>query len=178
MRFSSQRHLLAAAFGAAALILTAAAAAQEPPPAPVSDVNAAAVPSDSGGGRKRVKFDYQLDSRPDPFYPFISKEAAQKDKEEEILDEESGVVLEGMRLFEPGQLRLVAVMGRGQDMIAMAEDVTGKGYILRKDMLIGRRGQIIGIENDRVVILETARTRAGREISNEVVMSLKKEEKK
>lgn len=176
MRFSSQLHILTAAFCAAGLLQAAAASAQEPPSAAPAE-NAAAQ-AESGGERKKAKFDYQLDNRPDPFYPFISKEAASKKNEDEIIDEESGVVLEGMQLLEPGQLRLVAVMGRGTGMIAMAEDVTGKGYVLREGMPIGRRGQIVSIENDRVVIMETARTRAGREISNEVIMTLKKEEKK
>ena len=177
MRFSSQYYILTAALWAAGLIQATAASAQEPPlPAPEG---AAPVPQTvPSGGRARAKFDYQLDNRPDPFYPFISKEAARKDNEDEIIDEESGVILEGMRLLEPGQLRLVAVMGRASGLIAMAEDVAGKGYILREGMLIGKRGQIIGIENDRVIIRETAKTRAGREINNEVVMSLKKEEKK
>ncbi len=177
MRFSSQQHILTAALWAAGLIQAAAASAQEPLSAADPAENAAAQ-AESGGDRKKIKFDYQLDNRPDPFYPFISKEAASKKPDDEIIDEESGVVLEGMRLFEPGQLRLVAIMGRGTGMMAMAEDVTGKGYMLREGMLIGKRGQIVSIENDQVVILETARTRAGREISNEVVMTLKKEEKK
>lgn len=128
---------------------------------------------------KKDKFEYQLDNRPDPFYPFISKLAAQKDKEDEIIDEESGNTLTGMRVFEPGQLKLVAVMGtQGSSKIAMAEDVTGKGYILREGMLIGRRGKIMQIQDGQVVIKETAKTRAGREINNEVIMSLKKEEDK
>ncbi|WP_417911011.1 pilus assembly protein PilP [Candidatus Electronema sp. PJ] len=131
-----------------------------------------------GEEEKKDKFEYQLDNRPDPFYPFISKEAAQKKDDDEIIDEESGDTLTGMRVFEPGQLRLVAVMGTQGSKIAMAEDVTGKGYILREGMLIGRRGQIMQIQDGKIIIKETAKTRAGREINNEVIMSLKKEDDK
>jgi Tfp pilus assembly protein PilP len=107
-------------------------------------------------GGKKDKFEYQLDNRPDPFYPFLSKEAARKEKEDEIIDEESGDTLTGMRVFEPGQLKLVAVMGTQGNKIAMAEDVTGKGYILREGMLIGRRGKITQIQDGQIVIKETA----------------------
>lgn len=175
MRFSSQHYILIATLWAVGLIQMATALAQEPLQ-PVPEGKAPQTVPDSG--RVRAKFDYQLDNRPDPFYPFISKEAARKENEDEIVDEESGAPCTGLCRFEPGQLRLVAVMGRASEIVAMAEDVAGQGYILREGMQVGRRGQIIGIENDRVIIRETAKTRAGREINNEVVMSLKKEEKK
>ncbi len=81
-----------------------------------------------------------------------------------------------MQLFEPGQLRLVAVMGVQGSIIAMAEDMAGKGYVLKEKMLIGRHGQIVQIADSKVIIKETRKTKAGREITSDIVMSMKKEE--
>ena len=122
---------------------------------------------------QQEKFIYQLEGRPDPFYPFLSKEAARKETEDEIIVEDE--VLTGMRRFEPGQLTLVTVIASSGKRMAMAEDVTGRGYTLTEGMLIGRHGRIERIENGEVVVKETATTRSGRKITNTIVMRLKKE---
>ena len=89
-----------------------------------------------------------------------------------------GKTLTGMQLFEPGQLKLVAVMNTADGKMAMAEDVTGKGYMLQKDMPIGAYGQIVDIENGQVVIEETRKTQSGRVLQNEIIMRLKNDEDK
>ena len=58
---------------------------------------------------------------------------------------------------------------------AMVEDTTGKGYILRTGMEIGRRGIITSIQSNKVTIEETAFTRAGKKLTSNIVMLLKKE---
>jgi Tfp pilus assembly protein PilP len=126
---------------------------------------------------KNRKFEYKLDDRPDPFYPFLSKELAQKNEGDKLV-EVDGRTLTGMQLFEPGQLKLVAVMNTPEGKIAMAEDVTGKGYFLHKDMKIGAYGQIVDIESGQVVIEETRKTQSGRILNNEVIMRLKNDEDK
>jgi type IV pilus assembly protein PilP len=122
-------------------------------------------------------FDYPLDNRPDPFYPFISKEKAIKELNEELVDI-NGEKLTGMRLFEPGQLTLVAIMNTANGKVAMAEDVTGKGYMLRENMLIGKRGQIIRIEDGQVIVKETLVRKSGNTTYNEIIMHLNKDEGK
>lgn len=117
-------------------------------------------------------FEYTIDGRNDPFVPFIS-EKSQSAKMDEILPVESQ--LSGMQLFEPGQLNLVAIVMVDDDDIAMVEDTTGKGYILRTGMEIGRRGIITSIEPNKVTIEETAFTRAGKKLTSNIVMLLKKE---
>jgi len=125
---------------------------------------------------KKDSFKYVLEGRPDPFVPFITPKATTTKPQlnpDEIVDE--NVKLTGMRQFEPGQLKLVAVLQSGKQRIAMVEDVTGKGYILRVGMPIGRRGVVSEILPQQVLITETARTRAGKELVNTVVMRLNKE---
>jgi Tfp pilus assembly protein PilP len=176
MRFSFKKYaVLTAGLLTGGMIWAAASTAQEA----VTGADVAVEKKlDGGEARKRSKFNYQLDNRPDPFYSFLAKEAKEKAKVDEIVDEETKEPLTGMRLFEPGQLRLVAVMGVQGSKIAMAEDMAGKGYTLREDMPIGKHGQIVLIKDGQVVIKETRRTAAGREINNEIVMTLKKDEEK
>ena len=80
-----------------------------------------------------------------------------------------------MQLFEPGQLKLVALLKLGSKNVAMAEDVAGKGYRLDENMLIGRYGIINRITDEQVEITEQYKTQTGRQITKEIVMRLKKE---
>lgn len=149
-------------------------------PPPVMAQNDAAAQSqgdDQEQAWENRKFEYKLDDRSDPFYPFLSKELAQKNDGDKLV-EVDGRTLTGMQLFEPGQLKLVAVMDTPDGKIAMAEDVTGKGYMLQKDMPIGAYGQIIDIESGQVVIDETRKTQSGRIIQNKIIMRLNRDEDK
>jgi type IV pilus assembly protein PilP len=104
--------------------------------------------------------------------PFISEKAASANINEILPVDEQ---LSGMQLFEPGQLNLVAIVMAGDSDFAMAEDTTGKGYILHAGMKIGKRGIITAIKANEVTIEETAFTRAGKKLTSKVVMLLKKE---
>lgn len=117
-------------------------------------------------------FEYLIEGRSDPFIPFIS-EKSQATKMDEILPVEDQ--LTGMQLFEPGQLNLVAVVMVEDNDFAMVEDTTGKGYILRTGMKVGRRGIVTSIQSNKVTIEETAFTRAGKKLTSNIVMLLKKE---
>jgi len=117
-------------------------------------------------------FVYHIEGRSDPFVPFITKKAATTNMNEIVPISEQ---LTGMQLFEPGQLNLVAIMMVENDDFAMAEDFTGKGYILRTGMKIGKRGVITKIVSNQVVIEETSFTRAGEKLTSNIVMLLKKE---
>jgi type IV pilus assembly protein PilP len=117
-------------------------------------------------------FDYQIEGRPDPFIPFISEKATSANINEIVPVSEQ---LSGMQLFEPGQLNLVAIVMAENNDFAMAEDTTGKGYILHAGMKIGKRGIITAIQANEVLIEETAFTRAGKKLTSKIVMLLKKE---
>ncbi len=120
-------------------------------------------------------FVYELEGRHDPFIPFLTPKATSATPLDpnEIIDEETA--LTGMQLFEPGQLKLVAVLVAKGEPMALVEDVTGKGYILREGIPIGRRGVVDEIFASEVKITETAKTRAGKEILNTITMKLKGE---
>ncbi len=118
-------------------------------------------------------FTYQVAGRPDPFAPFISEKAASNINMDEIVD--NGETLTGMQLFEPGQLKLVAIIFEDTSELAMVEDAAGQGYTLRPGMKIGKKGIITTIDPNQVNIEETSVTRAGKQLTNKIVMLLKKE---
>ena len=122
--------------------------------------------------KQKNLFEYHIEGRPDPFVPFITKKATTTNMNEIVPVAER---LTGMQLFEPGQLTLVAIMMAENNDFAMAEDFTGKDYILLTGMKIGRRGIVTAIESNQVVIEETAFTRAGEKLTSNIVMLLKKE---
>ncbi|MCI5119932.1 MAG: hypothetical protein D3908_01820 [Candidatus Electrothrix sp. AUS4] len=128
------------------------------------------------GLREVDKFQYELEGRPDPFLPFLSKDSGRKDEFDDTpIDNEQEKPLTGMQLFEPGQLKLVALLKLGNKNVAMVEDVAGKGYRLDENMLIGRYGIINRITDDQVEITESYKTKTGRVVTKEIVMRLKKE---
>jgi len=120
-------------------------------------------------------YEYTIEGRADPFIPFFTGEKTSSQEPDPNAIVESTERLTGMQLFEPGQLNLVALMKVQGSYIAMVEDVKGQGYIIREGTKIGRRGVVKDIVSNEVVIEETAMTRAGKELRNEIVMALRKE---
>jgi len=117
---------------------------------------------------------YNAEGRPDPFKPFVTpKSTSALADPNEIVDEAN--TLTGMQLFEPGQLTLVGVILSSQEPIALVEDQTRKGYILKMGTPIGKRGVVTSIDSRQMIITETAKTRAGKELKTTTVMRLKKE---
>jgi type IV pilus assembly protein PilP len=125
--------------------------------------------------REVDKFEYKIEGRLDPFLPFISKDSGGRDETDETPMEEGTGSLTGMQLFEPGQLKLVALLKVGNKHIAMAEDVTGKGYRLDENMPIGRYGVINRITGEQIEITERYKTTTGRVVIKPIIMRLKKE---
>ena len=112
-------------------------------------------------------FVYVREGRHDPFMPMeqiIVGQGGSGDEE----------ILTGMRRFEPGQLRLVAIVLREDNRyVAMVEDSTGKGYLLHPGTKVGRTGVVVKIAPNRVVVKQTSYTMGGDLRYNEVEMVLK-----
>ena len=125
---------------------------------------------------KDSTFQYHLEGRSDPFMPFISDKAEETLNPNDIVENQEK--LTGMQLFEPGQLTLVGIVNTSDQKFAMVEDVSGKGYIIQEGTKIGKRGVVRSIIPNKVLIEETAMTRAGKKLTSDIVMVLRKEEKK
>ncbi|MEJ2689120.1 MAG: hypothetical protein P8130_04070 [Deltaproteobacteria bacterium] len=121
-------------------------------------------------------FVYQRENRPDPFLPFIKEKVVQQGKED--VQEKPQEDLPGMQRFEPGQLTLVAIVITKPAPVAMAQDSSGKGYILREGMKIGRTGIIEKITANTVIIKQTTTTWDQEKLSRRVEMVLRKEGEK
>ncbi|MBU0479629.1 MAG: pilus assembly protein PilP [Proteobacteria bacterium] len=115
-------------------------------------------------------FEYQVENRPDPFMPFISDKIDQP-VEIDISPER----LTGMRQFEPGQLKVVAIMFTENNPMAMVEDSAGKGYVIRRGTKIGRSGIVSDIVPNQVIIKQLTYSMTRERKYNTVEMILRKE---
>lgn len=115
-------------------------------------------------GKENDGFAYKTDGRIDPFMPF--EQVVYTGAEEELT---------GMRKFEPGQLSLVAIVLDNGNNFAMVEDSSGKGYVIRKGIKIGRTGEVEDIAVNKVVIREFVHTVTGEKQIKTVEMLLRKE---
>jgi len=120
------------------------------------------------------KFVYQVEDRPDPFMPFISEKVIQP-VESEIEDSEK---LTGMRQFEPGQLSLVAILFTEQNPMAMVEDSSHKGYVIRRGTKIGKSGIVSDILPNEVIIKQLSYSMTKERKYKTVEMILRKEGEK
>ena len=136
---------------------------------PLSEPQIANLKNDKDG------YSYKYEGRNDPFRPFVSKKKAATITSDPNEIVEDKIEYSGMQLFEPGQLRLVGVMLTKIDPMALVEDQTKKGYVLKLGSLIGKRGMVTAIESQQVIVTETAKTRAGNEIKSTTTMRMKLE---
>lgn len=115
----------------------------------------------------QTPFAYRRENRSDPFRPFLTEETGPTMR---APDEDAP--LSGMQLFEPGQLTLVSILFSGQQTLAMVEDSTGRGHIIRVNDKIGRRGEVKSIVPNAVIIEEWSLTTSGtkRVMTNEMVL--------
>lgn len=121
---------------------------------------------------KMKPFSYQVEDRADPFEPFISQRVLQE------VAETKPEELTGMRQFEPGQLTLVAIMFTGSSPMAMVEDSSHKGYIVRKGTKVGKSGIISKILPNQVIIKQLSYSMTQKKKYNTVEMTLRKEGEK
>ena len=119
-------------------------------------------------------FAYETEGRPDPFMPFISEKVIQP-MEANVQETEK---LTGMRQFEPGQLSLVAIMFTESNPMAMVEDSSHKGYIIRRGTKIGRSGIVSNILPNQVIIKQLSYSMAREKKYKTVEMILRKEGEK
>ncbi len=120
-------------------------------------------------------YSYRHEGRHDPFKPFVTAKAVSQSALDpnEIVDEQ--IDFSGMQMFEPGQLTVVGVMHTSYEPLALVEDQTKKGYIIKIGTLIGKRGVVTSIDDQKVIVTETAKTRSGKEIKSTIAMKMKKE---
>jgi type IV pilus assembly protein PilP len=108
--------------------------------------------------------------RPDPFFPFLTQEIMKAEAK-------AKAELTGTQRFEPAQLTLVAIVSGRRGLLAMVQDSSGVGYVLRKGTKIGETGEVVQIMPNKVII-EQVKNVTGDRISRKIEMLLSKEGEK
>ncbi|CAK8712971.1 hypothetical protein GCAAIG_02295 [Candidatus Electronema halotolerans] len=101
------------------------------------------------------KYAYPADERSDPFFPFIQPKGNIEPLAAIPQQDRGGVPL------EPGQLKLAAIIRAQDGWKAMAEDVTGKGYVLQEGTPVGSYATVARIEAGQVLLEETYTNQRG-----------------
>ncbi len=120
---------------------------------------------------------YTRKGRVDPFEPFLRRpepEAGSDEQGEEIRRRKPQTPLERIAL---SQLTLTAVLRMSPEKgpIAMVEDPTGKGYVVKKGTWIGDQGgQVSEILSDRIIVHEEYKDVFGKIAEREIEKKLQK----
>ena len=109
--------------------------------------------------------------RPDPFFPFLTQEIMKAEAK-------AKAELTGTQKFEPAQLTLVAIVSGKRGLLAMVQDSSGIGYVLRKGTKVGEKGEVIQIAQDKVIIEQSLKGVTGERTSRKIEMILSKEGEK
>jgi len=120
---------------------------------------------------KLGNFEYQVEERPDPFMPFISEKIIQSSEGEA----DNGGKLTGMRQLEPGQLTLAAILFTEVNPMAMVEDSSHRGYVIRRGTRIGKFGIVTDILPNAVIIKQLSYSMSQEKKYTTVEMILRKE---
>jgi type IV pilus assembly protein PilP len=117
--------------------------------------------------KEEAEYSYNPAGKPDPFKPFIQLASVRGTR----------TALTPLQKFDISQLKLVAIITSPGGNIALVEDVTGKGYFLKKGTWIGKNdGKVTKILKDKVIIEEVYQDIFGQTKTNEISLSLHKVE--
>jgi type IV pilus assembly protein PilP len=118
---------------------------------------------------------YTSTGKIDPFRPLIQTQI--KTVIAPDIDREKPTrVLTPLEKFDLSQIRLVAVVLAESGNVAMVEEATGKGYMVRIGTYIGKDGGAVEqILEDRVVIRETVKDFRGKAVPRIREMKLHKQ---
>ncbi|MFQ6759068.1 MAG: hypothetical protein D9V46_09760 [Deltaproteobacteria bacterium] len=139
-----------------------------PPETAATDPNQALESALASG--QALPFIYNRE-RPDPFFPFLTQEIMKAEAK-------AKAELTGTQKYEPAQLTLVAIVSGKRGLLAMVQDSSGIGYVLRKGTKIGENGEVVQIAHDKVIIEQSLKTVTGERTSRKIEMTLSKEGEK
>jgi type IV pilus assembly protein PilP len=117
--------------------------------------------------KEEAEYSYNPIGKPDPFKPFIqlaSREGLRK-------------AATPLQKFDVSQLKLVAIVSTSYGNVALVEDATGKGYVLKKGTWIGKNdGKVTKILKDKVIVEEVYQDIFGQTKTSEISLFLHKVE--
>jgi type IV pilus assembly protein PilP len=104
---------------------------------------------------------FDFSSKKDPFKPFAAVKAVNAPSQDEL----KKAAHDGLPIhnFDVSQFRMIGIVTGGKENQAMVVDPTGKGYVLKVGMLIGKNdGRIISISTAGIDVLEQFKDDNGR----------------
>lgn len=113
---------------------------------------------------------------PTPYKPYDATGKRDPFQRFDLAPTKSGVdcVRDPLRCIDPGQLRVTAILGTADNATAFVETGDGKGYSVKKGMLIGANdAQVVEIQQDKVLVLETSVDFTGEKKTNTIEMRLR-----
>lgn len=114
---------------------------------------------------------YSGEGKVDPFISLI--------KNEPVKAKEPSRPRTPLEKLDYSQMKLVAIVARGEEHVAMVEEAGGKGYIVLVGTYIGRNGGVVSnIRKDRVVVHERIKDFKGDMITRTQEIKLNKTEDK
>ena len=119
--------------------------------------------------KEEAEYSYNPVGKPDPFRPFVQLTSARGGSRT--------APLTPLQKYDTSQLKLVAIISAPEGNIALVEDVTGKGYFLKKGTWIGKNdGKVTKILKDKVIVEEVYQDIFGQTKTNEISLFLQKVE--
>jgi len=119
--------------------------------------------------REEVEYSYNPAGKADPFKPFIQLTP--------IREASRTIPLTPLQKYDISQLKLVAIISIPEGNIALVEDVTGKGYFIKKGTMIGKNeGKVTKILKDKVIVEEAYMDVFGQVKTSEITLLLHKVE--
>ena len=105
---------------------------------------------------------YDFEGKIDPFQPLVSDKA----EEEETIDEEMPKrILTPLEKIDLSAIKLVAVVRTDAKNIAMVEEASGKGYIVKLGTYMGRNhGRVSEIKSNSIMVRELIKNYKGKYI--------------
>ncbi|MGQ9813042.1 MAG: pilus assembly protein PilP [Dissulfurimicrobium sp.] len=109
---------------------------------------------------------YNPEGKPDPFQPFLRKSNGGKGPE--------GACTTPLECMDLGELSLTAIVSEpGGRMLAMVQDASGKGYVIKKGIRVGyNKGVVKDVLPDRVVVEEESEDMRGQLLVRERILLL------
>ncbi len=179
MLLPKNRLLLLPAVVFATVLVCAACDKKQPPAPPAQPQQAAVIPPKPV--QKPVSSALRLPAAPvnqfdfsnkkDPFKPFVIVKAEQKSSPEAMKKARYNAL--PIHSFDVSQFRLIGIITGGRENQAMVTDPSGKGYVLKVGMSIGKNdGKVVAINAGGVDILEQFRDDNGRVRKENIKLTL------
>ena len=114
-------------------------------------------------------FKYRPQGKVDPFLPLIAKKkkttANKSDTVQKSIRKKRTRILTLLEKFDLSQLKLTAVLRTPKKTVAIVEETSGRGFVVKTGTRIGlNSGRVVDILLDRIIIQETEEVIAGKKL--------------